>query len=57
VDEKGFFALHGDERSYLMYDAMFWPYSHLRAAGSLEEFINYPGDVRDASSLTRPATI
>jgi hypothetical protein len=42
VDEKGFFALHADERSYLMYDLMFWLYSHLRTAGSFEEFVNYP---------------
>jgi SMI1-KNR4 cell-wall len=54
VDEKGYFSLHGDERSYLMYDAMFWLYSHLRAAGSLEEFVNYPGDLGEVSSYDTP---
>jgi len=26
VDQKGFFALHDDERSHLMYGVMFWLY-------------------------------
>ncbi|MCA1537295.1 SMI1/KNR4 family protein [Bradyrhizobium sp. NBAIM03] len=39
VDEKGFFALHDDERSHLMYGLMFWLYSSLRTARSFEAFL------------------
>jgi hypothetical protein len=42
VDEKGFFALHGDERSHLMYGLMFWLYSSLCTAGSFEAFLSCP---------------
>jgi hypothetical protein len=42
VDQKGFFALHADERSHLMYGLMFWLYSSLCTARSFEAFINYP---------------
>jgi hypothetical protein len=34
VDQKGFFALHVDERSHLMYGLMFWLYSSLCTARS-----------------------
>ncbi|MDF0521592.1 SMI1/KNR4 family protein [Bradyrhizobium yuanmingense] len=39
VDEKGFFALHDDERSHLMYGLMFWLYSSLCTARSFEAFV------------------
>ncbi|MBR0955018.1 SMI1/KNR4 family protein [Bradyrhizobium canariense] len=42
VDEKGFFALHDDERSHLMYGLMFWLYSSLRTARSFEAFVIRP---------------
>jgi hypothetical protein len=42
VDQKGFFALHADERSHLMYGLMFWLYSSLCTARSYEAFVNYP---------------
>ena len=42
VDQKGFFALHADERSHLMYGLMFWLYSSLCTARSFEAFVNYP---------------
>jgi SMI1-KNR4 cell-wall len=42
VDEKGFFALHADERSHLIYGLMFWLYSSLCTARSYEAFVNYP---------------
>jgi hypothetical protein len=42
VDEKGFFALHSDERSHLMYGLMFWLYSSLCTARSFEAFVERP---------------
>lgn len=42
VDEKGFFALHADERSHLIYGLMFWLYSSLCTARSYEAFVHYP---------------
>lgn len=42
VDQKGFFALHADERSHLMYGLIFWLYSSLCTARSFEAFANYP---------------
>jgi hypothetical protein len=42
VDQKGFFALHADERSHLMYGLMFWLYSSLCTARSFEAFVHYP---------------
>jgi hypothetical protein len=42
VDQKGFFALHADERSHLMYGLMFWLYSSLYTARSFEAFVYYP---------------
>lgn len=38
VRAKGFFALHADADSHLMYDAMFWLFSHLKLAESYEDF-------------------
>ncbi|SEL54602.1 SMI1/KNR4 family protein [Rhodococcus maanshanensis] len=40
VTEKGFFALHADGDSWLMYDVMFWLYSHLATATSFEDFVH-----------------
>ncbi len=40
VTSKGFFALHADGDSWLMYDAMFWLYSHLATPTSFEDFVN-----------------
>ncbi|PSO19477.1 hypothetical protein [Bradyrhizobium sp. MOS003] len=42
VDEKGFFALHDDERSHLMYGLMFWLDSSLYTAKSFEAFVYRP---------------
>jgi hypothetical protein len=42
VDQKGFFALHADERSHLIYGLMFWLYSSLCTARSFEAFVNHP---------------
>jgi len=42
VDQKGFFALHDDERSHLMYGLMFWLYSSLWTARSFEAFVRHP---------------
>lgn len=42
VDEKGFFALHDDERSHLMYRLIFWLYSSLCTARSFEAFVDRP---------------
>jgi hypothetical protein len=42
VDQKGFFALHADERSHLIYGLMFWLYSNLCTAKSFEAFLNGP---------------
>lgn len=38
VRAKGYFALHADADSQLMYDAMFWLFSHLKLAKSYEDF-------------------
>ena len=40
VRAKGFFALHADPDSHLMYDSMFMLYSHLKLAASYEDFIH-----------------
>lgn len=42
VEDKGSFALHGDEQSYAMYDLIFWLYSHLTTAQSFEHFVRDP---------------
>jgi hypothetical protein len=41
VDEKGFFSLHADESSRLMYRFVFWLYSQLATASSFEDFLRY----------------
>ncbi|MFC4605375.1 SMI1/KNR4 family protein [Rhodococcus kronopolitis] len=40
VVAKGFFALHADGDSWLMYDVLFLLYSHLATATSFEDFAN-----------------
>lgn len=40
VRDKGFFALHADPQSFLMYDAMFWLYGHLATATSRDDFVH-----------------
>lgn len=40
VTSKGFFALHADGDSWLMYDVMFWLYSHVATATSFEDFVH-----------------
>ena len=42
VEEKGFFALHADEKSYLMYDYLFWLYSSFNTAKSYQHYMNNP---------------
>ncbi|WP_344125553.1 hypothetical protein, partial [Luedemannella flava] len=42
VRDKGYFALHADPHSRLMYDAMFWLHSHLRTPTSYEDFVHLP---------------
>jgi hypothetical protein len=39
VHDKGYFKLHADERSHLMYSFVFWLYSQLRTATSYEDFL------------------
>jgi len=51
VDEKGYFSLHADERSHLMYGLMFWLYSQLCTANSFEEFESCP---KEEESYDRP---
>ncbi len=42
VEEKGFFALHADEKSYLMYDYLFWLYNSYNTAISFRHYMNSP---------------
>ena len=43
VEEKGFFALHSDERSMLLYDIQFWLYTNQKGAVSKEIYLKqYP---------------
>lgn len=49
VHDKGFFALHADANSHLMYDTMFWLFSTLKLASSYEDFIHYPKKQTDYS--------
>ena len=51
IDEKGFFALHADKRSHLMYGLMFWLYSQLRTASSFKDFLDPP---EEKGSYSRP---
>ena len=47
VRAKGFFALHADGDSWLMYDAMFLFYSRLATAASFDDFARRPTDQVD----------
>jgi hypothetical protein len=51
VDEKGYFSLHDDERSHLMYGLMFWLNSQLRTASSFEDFVD---PAEEKASYDRP---
>jgi len=42
VEDKGFFSLHADEKSYLMYDYLFWLYNSYNIAQSYQHYMNYP---------------
>ena len=42
VQDKGYFALHADERSYIVYDLLFWLYSALTTARSFRVFLTGP---------------
>lgn len=43
VEEKGYFALHDDEFSYLMYDLQFWLYTNKNKVKSKEDYLEiYP---------------
>ncbi|MFT0212094.1 SMI1/KNR4 family protein [Pseudomonas sp. F1_0610] len=42
VQEKGHFSLHNDAQSWLMFDALFYLYSQLTTAQSIEHFLNEP---------------
>ncbi|MNC18211.1 hypothetical protein D3C75_661080 [compost metagenome] len=39
VREKGYFALHADERSVLMYDVQFWLYTRVYPEPTTEEYL------------------
>ncbi|MFS2125902.1 SMI1/KNR4 family protein [Pseudomonas sp. Pseusp97] len=51
VRAKGFFAIHADPDSQLMYDAMFWLFSQLKLAESYEDFHDCS---REQSDYRRP---
>lgn len=51
VEDKGFFALHADEKSRLMMDTMFWLYCQLATPRSYQEFFGGP----DAGHLSYDA--
>lgn len=43
VEEKGFFALHADERSYLLYDIQFWLYTNAHPQVTQADYLQaYP---------------
>lgn len=42
VEDKGHFSLHADKYSLLMFDAIFYLYSQLTTAQSIEHFLNEP---------------
>jgi len=43
VEEKGFFALHADERSYLLYDIQFWLYTNAHPQVTQADYLKaYP---------------
>ena len=42
VRDKGFFALHADARSMLMYDYLFWLFTSFNRVGSVEQYLRTP---------------
>jgi hypothetical protein len=42
VHDKGFFALHTDARSMLMYDCLFWLFTSFNQVGSFEQYLRTP---------------
>ncbi|MEU2671453.1 SMI1/KNR4 family protein [Streptomyces sp. NPDC007164] len=42
VHDKGFFALHADERSTLMYDCLFWLFTSFNRVDSLDRYMKPP---------------
>ncbi|MEZ0113491.1 hypothetical protein ABH920_007521 [Catenulispora sp. EB89] len=42
VQDKGFFALHADARSLLMYDYLFWLFTSFNRVGSFEQYLRTP---------------
>lgn len=42
VQEKGYFTLHADDQSLLMYDLIFYLYSSYNTAESYNYYVNYP---------------
>ncbi|WP_326763723.1 SMI1/KNR4 family protein [Streptomyces sp. NBC_01591] len=42
VHDKGFFALHADARSTLMYDYLFWLYTSFNQVGSFDRYVRTP---------------
>lgn len=53
VEEKGFFALHGDEPSYVLYDIQFWLYENAHPGVTQSEFLDaYPRIIQLASGFS-----
>ncbi|MGW1408875.1 SMI1/KNR4 family protein [Streptomyces sp. NPDC002403] len=42
VHDKGFFALHADARSTLMYDYLFWLFTSFNRVGSFDRYVRTP---------------
>ncbi|MFD0294754.1 SMI1/KNR4 family protein [Streptomyces sp. NPDC127118] len=42
VHDKGFFALHADERSTLMYDCLFWLFTSFNRVDSFDRYVKAP---------------
>ncbi|MFJ7200636.1 MULTISPECIES: SMI1/KNR4 family protein [unclassified Streptomyces] len=42
VHDKGFFALHADARSTLMYDYLFWLFTSFNQVGSFDRYVRAP---------------
>ncbi|WP_194916154.1 SMI1/KNR4 family protein [Catenulispora rubra] len=42
VQDKGFFALHADAHSMLMYDYLFWLFTSFNRVGSFEQYLTTP---------------
>jgi hypothetical protein len=52
VREKGFFAMHADARSMLMYDFLFWLFTSYTQVGSFEQYLRTPSQCE--RSYARP---